>query len=420
MTLGKLTGLERQKIEDELNKLHALIEELRGILADEQKVYAIIKEEMLEIRRKYADERRTEIVAATDDIDLEDLIERHDCVITLTHAGYIKRQPADTYSAQHKGGKGILAMTTKDEDFIEMVQVVHSHAYLMLFTNTGKVFMRKAYQIPEASRTAKGSNIINIIETEPGEKITAMIAVPEFDENSYLTMVTRYGVIKRTLLSEYEYQRKGGKRALTLDEGDELVFVMHTHGEADLILATHEGSAARFSESAVRPLGRTARGVRGVKLREGDYVVGAVKVEDDKQLITVTEQGFGKRTSFEEYRVKGRGGLGVTCHNLTDKTGLLAGIAAVDDGDDLMMITNMGTIIRTPVKDINTYSRSASGVIVMRLADGQSIVNFSKVAHEEITEESAPAEDAQAAEQAPTTPEADNTVSTTEETATEN
>ena len=413
MTLGKLTGLERQKIEDELDKLHALIVELKGILADEQKVCAIIKEEMLEIRRKYADERRTEIVAATDDIDLEDLIERHDCVITLTHAGYIKRQPADTYSAQHKGGKGILAMTTKDEDFIEMVQVVHSHAYLMLFTNTGKVFMRKAYQIPEASRTAKGSNIINIIETEPGEKITAMIAVPEFEENSYLTMVTKYGVIKRTLLSEYEYQRKGGKRALTLDEGDELVFVMHTHGEADLILATHNGSAARFSESDVRPLGRTARGVRGVKLREGDYVVGAVKVEDDKQLITVTEQGYGKRTPFDEYRVKGRGGLGVTCHNLTDKTGLLAGIAAVDDGDDLMMITNLGTIIRTPVKDINTYSRSASGVIVMRLAEGQSLVNFSKVAHEEIeetesTEATAPATEAdnQAQTAKETTPEA--------------
>ena len=417
MTLGKLTGLERQKIEDELDKLHALIVELKGILADEQKVCAIIKEEMLEIRRKYADERRTEIVAATDDIDLEDLIERHDCVITLTHAGYIKRQPADTYSAQHKGGKGILAMTTKDEDFIEMVQVVHSHAYLMLFTNTGKVFMRKAYQIPEASRTAKGSNIINIIETETGEKITAMIAVPEFEENSYLTMVTKYGVIKRTLLSEYEYQRKGGKRALTLDEGDELVFVMHTHGEADLILATHEGSAARFSESAVRPLGRTARGVRGVKLREGDYVVGAVKVEDDKQLITVTEQGYGKRTSFDEYRVKGRGGLGVTCHNLTDKTGLLAGIAAVDDGDDLMMITNLGTIIRTPVKDINTYSRSASGVIVMRLAEGQSLVNFSKVAHEEITEE---AEASATTESEQSTTEADTPVTTTEETTPEN
>ena len=387
MTLGKLTGLERQKIEEELQKLHNMIEEFKGILADAQKIRDIIKDELWEVRRKYADDRRTEIVAATDDIDLEDLIEKHDCVITLTHAGYIKRQPADTYTAQNKGGKGIIGMTTKDEDFIEKVQVVHSHSYLMLFTNTGKVFMRKAYQIPEASRTAKGSNLVNIIEIEQGEKVTAMIAVPEFDEESYLTMVTKQGVIKRTLLSEYEYQRKGGKRALNLDEDDELVFVMHTHGECDLILATHEGSAARFTESTVRPLGRTARGVRGVRLREGDYVVGAVKVEEGKKLITITEGGFGKRTDFEDFRVKGRGGLGVTCHNLTDKTGLLAGIAAVDDGDDLMMITNSGTIIRIPVASVNTYSRAAAGVIVMRLAEGQSIVNFSKVAHEEIEEE---------------------------------
>ena len=396
MTLGKLTGLERQKIEDELQKLHNTIVELKGILADAQKIRDIIKDELWEIRRKYADARRTEIIAATDDIDLEDLIEKHDCVITLTHAGYIKRQPADTYQAQNKGGKGIIGMTTKEEDFIEKVQVVHSHAYLMLFTNLGKVYMKKAYQIPEASRTAKGSNIVNILEKlEQGEKITAMIAVPEFDEESYLTMVTKQGVIKRTLLSEYEYQRKGGKRALNLDEGDELVFVMHTHGECDLILATHEGSAARFTESTVRPLGRTARGVRGVRLREGDYVVGAVKVEDDKKLITITEGGFGKRTDFDDFRVKGRGGLGVTCHNLTDKTGLLAGIAAVDEGDDLMMITNAGTIIRIPVSGINTYSRAASGVIVMRLAEGQSIVNFSKVAHEdeeEVTEADASTE----------------------------
>lgn len=387
MTLGKLTGLERQKIEDELDKLHALIAELTGILADEEKIKEIIKTEMLEIRRKYADERRTEIVAAIDEIDLEDLIERHDCVITLTHAGYIKRQPADTYAAQHKGGKGIIGMTTKDEDFIEKLMVVHSHSYLMLFTNTGKVFMRKAYQIPEASRTAKGTNVINLIETVPGEIITAMISVEGFGEEEYLTMVTKYGVIKRTLLSEYEYQRKGGKIALNLDEGDELVFVMLSRGDKDVLLATHEGSAARFSESQVRPLGRTARGVRGVKLREGDFVVGAVIVDDSKQLITVTEKGFGKRTPFEDFRVKGRGGLGVTCHNLTDKTGLLAGIAAVTDDDDLMMITNLGTIIRTPVQQINTYSRTAAGVIVMRLGEGQLVSGFSKVAHEEQSED---------------------------------
>jgi len=383
MTLGKLTGLERQKIEEELDRLHLLIAELQGVLADPEKINDIIREELSEVRRKYADERRTEIVEATDDIDLEDLIEKHSCVITLTHAGYIKRQPADTYQTQNKGGKGIIGMTTKEEDFIEKLMVVNSHSYLMMFTNTGKVFMRKAYQIPEASRTAKGSNIINLIETSSEEKITAMISVAEFSEDAYLTMVTRQGVIKRTLLSEYEYQRKGGKIALNLDEGDELVFVMLSKGEKDVLIATHEGAAARFTESTVRPLGRTARGVRGVKLREGDFVVGATIVDDTKQLITVTENGYGKRTPFEDFRVKGRGGLGVTCHNLTEKTGLLAGIATVDDGDDLMMITNLGTVIRTPVSQINTYSRTASGVIVMRLGEGQTLAGFSKVAHEE-------------------------------------
>ena len=393
MTLGKLTGLERQKIEDELDKLHTLITELRGILADQHKINEIIKNEMLAIRNKYADARRTEIVAAGDDILLEDLIDRHDCVITLTHAGYIKRLPADTYAAQNKGGKGIIGMTTKEEDFIEMVKVVHSHSYLMLFTNTGKVFMRKAYQIPEASRTAKGTNIVNVLEVESGEKITAMISIAEFADDLYLTMVTKNGVIKRTALAEYEYQRKGGKRALSLDEGDELVFVMCSDGNADVVIATHEGSAARFHESDVRPIGRTARGVRGVRLREGDYVVGTVIVDDSKKLVTVTENGYGKRTEFEDFRVKGRGGLGVTCHNLTDKTGKLAGIAAVDDADDLMMITNAGTIIRIPVTGVNTYSRAASGVIVMRLAQGQSIVNFTKVAHEEEEAAAAPAEE---------------------------
>ena len=383
MTLGKLTGLERQKIEDELARLEALIGELQAVLGDMDKVKEIIKNEMLEVRRKYADPRRTAIEVAEDDILLEDLIEKHDCVITLTHTGYIKRLPADTYTAQHKGGRGIIGMTTKDEDFIEKVMVVHSHSYLMLFTNTGKVFMRKAYQIPEASRIAKGTNIINLIETEPGETVTAMISVDNFDEGQYLTMVTKRGVIKRTALGEYEYQRKGGKIALTLDEGDELQFVMNTDGARDVVIASHEGSAARFSEANVRTLGRTARGVRGIRLREGDYVVGAVVVDDEKQLITITENGYGKRTLFEDFRVKGRGGLGVTCHNLTEKTGLLAGIAAVDDGDDLMMITNLGTIIRTPAKFINLYSRSAAGVIVMRLNEGQSIVGFSRVAHEE-------------------------------------
>ena len=382
MTLGKLTGMERDKIEEELARLHALIIELEGILADPAKIMQIIKDEMLEIKKKFGDERRTEILPATDDIELEDLIEKHDCVITLTKAGYIKRLRADTYSAQHRGGKGIIGMTTKEDDYIDTVAAVHSHSYLMLFTNLGKVHMRKAYQIPEASRTAKGTNIVNVIEMLPGEKITALISVAEFVEgDEYLTMVTKKGVIKRTLLSEYEYQRKGGKIALTLDEGDELAFVMHTRGEYDIILATAYGSAVRFTEQNVRPMGRTARGVRGISLRGDDYVTGVAIVTEGESLITITENGYGKRTEFSDFReMKNRGGLGVQCHNISEKTGRLCGIQSVSEDDDIMMITDAGTIIRTPVSGIPTYSRTAGGVIVMRLSEGQKLVNFTKVA----------------------------------------
>ena len=397
MTLGKLTGMERDKIEDELARLHAVIIELEGILADPVKIQQIVKDEMLEIKRKYSDERRTEIVAATDDIDLEDLIEKHECVITMTHSGYVKRQPADTYSAQRRGGKGIIGMTTKEDDFIENVIGVHSHSYLMLFTSKGRVHTRKAYQIPEASRTAKGTNIVNILELFPDEKITSMISVEGFNEGEYLTMVTKKGVIKRTLLSEYEYQRKNGKIALRLDEDDELVFVMHTTGDKEIILATKQGNAVKYAEDNVRAMGRTARGVRGISLRGDDYVTGVAIVEEGKQLVTVTENGFGKKTDFEDFRVmKNRGGFGVVCHKLSEKTGLLCGIATVSGEDDLMMITDSGTIIRTPVADIPTYSRTAGGVIMMRLNEGQTLVNFTRVPHEE--QENAEAETAEAVE----------------------
>ena len=387
MTLGKLTGMERDKIEDELARLHAIIIELEGILADPAKIAQIIKDEMNEIKRKYSDPRRTEIIAATDDIELEDLIEKHDCVITLTNAGYIKRLPADTYSAQRRGGKGIIGMTTKEDDFIEKVVGVHSHSYLMLFTSKGRVHTRKAYQIPEASRTAKGTNIVNVLELTPDEKITAMISVEGFNEGEYLTMVTKKGVIKRTLLSAYEYQRKNGKIAISLDDDDELVFVMHTTGEKEIILATRYGNAVKYSEDNVRPMGRTARGVRGIKLRGDDYVTGVAIVEEDKKLVTITENGFGKRTEFSDFRVmKNRGGYGVVCHKISEKTGQLCGIKTVAEDDDLMMITNSGTIIRTPVADVPTYSRGAGGVIVMRLSEGQSIANFTSVPHEEAEE----------------------------------
>ena len=384
MTLGRLTGMERQKIEDELERLHALIAELEGILADESKIVAIIKEEMLEIKRKYNDERRTNIEQALDDIDLEDLIEKHNCIITMTQAGYIKRLPSDTYAAQHRGGKGITGMTARDEDFIERVDAVFSHSTMMFFTNRGRVQALRAFQIPEASRTAKGTNIVNLLELEKEEKVTAVIAVNEFTDNEYLTMVTRNGVIKKTLLSEYEYQRKGGKIAINLDEGDELLFVTKTDGNKQLIIATRYGSAVKFDESEVRGMGRVSRGVRGIRLKENDYVIGVVSVEEDKKLLTITENGFGKRTEFDDFRLmKNRGGGGVTCHNLTEKTGLLAGIIAVGDDDDVMMITDSGIIIRTPAEDISTYSRTASGVIVMRLEKGQKLVNITKTAKEE-------------------------------------
>ena len=388
MTLGRLTGLERQKIEDELDRLYALISELEDILRDESKVREIIKNEMLEIKNKYGDERRTNIEISTEEIDLEDLIEKHNCVITLTNAGYIKRLPSDTYNAQRRGGKGITGMTTRDEDFIEKVSLVHSHSTVMFFTNRGRVQTMRAFKIPEASRTAKGTNIVNLLELSQGEKVTSFISVEEFSENLYLTMVTRFGVVKKTLLTEYEYQRKGGKIALTLDEGDELVFVELTYGDNELIIATRNGNAVRFDESDVRPMGRTARGVRGISLKGDDYVIGVAKVEGGKKLCTITENGYGKKTEFDDFRLmKHRGGFGVIAHNVTEKTGKLAGIMAVSDDDDIMMITDGGIVIRTPASEISTYSRSASGVIVMRLGEDQSIANFTKVPHEEPEDE---------------------------------
>ena len=397
MTLGRLTGMERQKIEDELNKLRDLIADLKDILADPERVKTIIKNEMNEIKDKFGDKRLTEIVEAEEEIDLEDLIERHECVITLTNSGYIKRLRADTYSAQNRGGKGIMGMTTKEEDFVEKMIAVNSHSYLMLFTNTGKVHLRKAYRIPEASRTAKGTNIVNLIELEAGERITSVISVPEFNESEYLTMVTKQGVIKKTLLSEYEYTRKGGKIALNLDEGDELVFVQRTDGNCDIVIATRNGNAVRFSEENVRAMGRTARGVRGISLRDGDYVTGVAVVTDGEKLITITENGFGKRTEFDDFRLmKNRGGQGVCAHNISEKTGLLAGIASVGEDDDIIMITDQGQIVRTRVSGIPVYSRSASGVIVMRLADGQSVVNFTKLAHEDDEQPEAEATEADA------------------------
>ncbi len=379
MTLGRLSGMERQKIEERLAQLYATIKELEDILADENKIKDIIRREMLEIKEKFADERKTALVEAEDDIVYEDLIERHDCVITMTNDGYIKRQPADTYTAQRRGGKGIIGMTTKEDDAICDVTVAHSHDYIMFFTNTGKVHTRKTYQIPEAGRTAKGSNIVNLLELSENERVTAIVSVSGFSEDEYLFMVTRKGVVKKTDLSCFEYQRRGGKIAISLDFDDELSFVKHTMGNDGIIVATHNGMSARFEETDVRPMGRTARGVRGIRLSEDDYVVGATIVDNEKALITITENGFGKRCKFDNFTAHNRGVKGVTCHGLSDKTGKLAGISTVSDDDDIMLITTAGTIIRTPVSEIPFYSRAAGGVIVMRLSSDTSIVNFAKV-----------------------------------------
>ena len=379
MTLGKLSGLERQKVEERLAKLTVIVAELREILADEMKIKEILKNELLETKHKFGDKRRTEIVEATEEIDLEDLIERHTCILTMSHTGYIKRQRADTYVAQNRGGKGIIGMSTKEEDFVEKVLVSSSHSNIMFFTNLGRVYCKKAYRIPEAGRTAKGTNLVNIIELNEGEKVTSMISVTDFVENEYLTMVTKNGIIKKTLLTEFEYQRRGGKIAINLDEDDELIFVRHTKGDQSIMIATRNGMCVRFDENNVRGMGRAARGVKGITLQGDDYVIGVAIVDETKKLLTVTEKGMGKRTDFDDFReMKHRGGKGVACHKISEKSGKLAAIQTVSDDDDIMIITDKGTIIRMSVEDINVYSRTAGGVIVMRISDDSRIVTLTR------------------------------------------
>ena len=388
MRLKQLQGLDRLKLEEEFKALEAKIADYKDILEKPERVRETLKTELTAISDKYGDERYTEIQDSVDDIDDEDLIERHNCVITMTYGGYIKRNPVDTYSAQNRGGKGIVGMTTKEEDAIRDVMVVHSHSYLLMFTSAGKVYMKKAYQIPEASRTAKGTNLVNVLQLAEGEKVTSIVSLEGFEDEQYFVMVTKKGVIKRASTKDFEYQRKGGKIAINLDEGDELLSVNKTAGTSDIIIATRQGKAVRFDENDARVMGRTARGVRGIRLREGDEVVGVSVVEEGKTLITVTEKGFGKRNEFNCFSAHSRGTMGVICHKLTAKTGELAGIAAVSDDDDIMIITNEGTIIRMAVSGIPVYgSGSTSGVIVMRLDDDAKIVNFAVTESEKEEEE---------------------------------
>ncbi|MDP4152113.1 MAG: DNA gyrase subunit A [Bacillota bacterium] len=379
MRLARLQGLEREKIDAEYDKLMADIKYYKEILGDEKLVLSIIRNEIIAIKDKYGDERRTAIETAVDDFEFEDLIEQEDCVVTMTHLGYIKRLPANTYRSQKRGGRGITAMTTRDQDFVEELFVASTHSYILFFTNKGRVYKVKGYQIPEAGRTAKGTNIVNLIQIEQDEKVNAVIHLDEFDDSKYLTMVTKKGTIKRTSLKEYDTARKGGLIAILLDEDDELVGVSLTDDQQRVLIATRMGKAIRFDEKDVRPMGRPAHGVRGIELsRDCDYVVGMAVDKPGCRLITVTENGYGKRTETSEYKVQSRGGKGISNYNITDKTGKVAGIKVVSDDDDIILISSDGVIIRMDANDIPIYSRVTQGVKVMKLADGVSVVTLAR------------------------------------------
>ncbi len=390
MPLGRLSGLEIDKLLEELDALHAKIADLTATLEDPAKIHDIVRDELLEVKKRFGDERRTRIEAVENEIVFEDLIERKDCVVTISHQGYIKRMPVDAYTAQKRGGKGISAMATKEEDFVENVFIANSHNYIMMFSNKGKVFVKKAYELPEASRISKGTNLVNIIELLPDEKITAFVSLESLtDAECYLTMVTKYGVIKRTSLDLYKNIRKAGLIAINLDEDDELLYVLKTKGESNMLLATHNGMAVYFDENDARPLGRTARGVKAITVAPGDFVVGAVATEPDEErtVLTITENGLGKRTLLSEFSLHNRGGKGMKCHNLNERTGLLNGVALVNEDDDVMLITNTGIIIRTRVSEISLIGRTAAGVRVMRTGDDVQITNFTVVAKSEDAEE---------------------------------
>lgn len=385
MPLGRLSGLEIDKILAELDAIHAKIKELTEILESETGVIDIVRDEMLEIKKKFGDERRTAIEEVENEILIEDLIERKDCVVTISHAGYIKRLPVDEYNAQRRGGRGITTMKTKEEDFVQSVIIANTHNYLMLFTNKGRVFMKKCYEIPEASKNAKGTNLVNIIELQQGEAVTAYLSIEDFKASPYLTMITKNGIIKRTLLESYKNIRRSGLIAINLDEGDELLHVLRTDGNSDVLLATHKGFAVHFDETSARTLGRTARGVKAINLSEGDLVVGAVALnkDDERHILFISESGYGKRSRISDFPIHNRGGKGVTCHKTSDKLGMLAGIQAVSEDDDVMLITNTGMIIRTRVNEISVYSRTAAGVRVMRIGDDMKIVSFTRVDKQE-------------------------------------
>ena len=393
MRLISLQGLNREKLEQEYKELEEKISYFKGLLADPALIRGVLKDELTALRDKYGDKRYTEIQDVADEIDVEDLIDEEQCVFTLTHGGYIKRLPVSEYRSQGRGGKGIRAMATKEEDYVETVFTASTHDYILFFTSKGRVFIKKGYTIPEAGRNARGTNIVNLIQIETGdnpEKVSAMIRGRGMEEDSYLVFVTRKGTVKRMQQSALKNIRSNGIRALTLEEGDELISVIPTSGDEDIIIATYNGMAASFNERDVRPMGRGAVGVRGIRLREGDFVVGAGSSSGGEHLLTITEKGYGKRTPIGEYTVRGRGSLGIKNYNVTEKTGRIADVKMVSPGDDILVISDDATIIRMAVDSISVLGRSTQGVRIMRLSEGSRVISIETTERE--TEDAEPEE----------------------------
>ena len=393
MRLIALQGLNREKLEQEYKELEQKIAYYKELLADPEKIKAVLKDELIALRDKYGDERKTEIQDVEDEIDIEDLIEEEQCVYTLTHGGYIKRLPVSEYRAQGRGGKGVRAMATKEEDYVETLFTASTHDNLLFFMNTGRVYVKKGYRIPEAGRSARGTNLVNILQLDPGEKVSAMIRGRGFDDDSYLVFVTRNGTVKRMEQSALRNIRASGIRALNLDEGDELITVIPTSGDENILIATHRGMAACFNENDVRPMGRTAVGVRGIRLRPDDYVVGADSTSAGTALLSVTEKGYGKRSPIEEYSVHGRGGVGLKNYNVTQKTGAVAAVMMVKPEDDVLVISDDGTIIRMAADHISELSRATQGVRIMRLSEGSRVIDVEKTERESVDEAAEPEAD---------------------------
>jgi DNA gyrase subunit A len=383
MRLQKLTGLERQKVEDEYAELMRLIAEYMSILQSDEKKYGIIKSELVELKQKYNNERRTQIMASHVELDLEDLIPQEDVIVTFTNSGYVKRLPVSTYSQQRRGGKGVIGMETKEEDFVENIFVASSHDYILFFTNKGRLYWKKVYEIPEGSRQSKGKAIVNLLELGEGEYVTAMIPVTEFSDDKFLFMATRSGTVKKSSLSDFSNPRKGGIIAVTLMEDDELVNVALTDGSKDVVLVSRHGKAIRFSEADVRPMGRSAQGVRGIKLEQGDKVVSLDVVDESSTLLTITENGFGKRTEFGEYRTMHRGGMGVITIVTSLRNGPVVNVKAVREEDEVMLTSSEGIIIRIPVKDIRVQGRNTQGVKIMDVRQDDKVVGVARIEPEE-------------------------------------